>query len=182
MYRTFIAVLLIAALSSNAQASRRTKELKPKSPHIATACSFFGTAIPLALAYRSLRDGDGSGAPGMLMIVFGSAFGPGLGHGYAGNSNKCFKGAGLRLALWGGTIMIAGAAASSDSGFGPSGGTVGALLIGMGVIGISCIYDITTASRSAEEYNRKHGLARVSVKPTYNFADNTAGLQLTVRL
>jgi hypothetical protein len=68
--------------------------------------------------------------------------------------------------------MLAGVGLSWDN---ESSAANAAILGSMGLIVVSSIWDMATASRSARKYNEKK---RLSISPTYDYENKTKGLQL----
>lgn len=179
MYRTLTIILLVAVLSGSAAANPPTPQLTPKNPGKATAYSLLGWVTPIAAGNLfAARCGNFDTGPTLLLMA-GWVAGPGLGHAYAGNSGKLYTG----MAIRGGVLMgafVLGAAVNNSGSIGSNGEALAAVLVAAGIIWYSAIHDIVTADNSARKYNEEHGLTNVSIAPTYNLTDNTAGLQLTL--
>jgi hypothetical protein len=158
-------------------------DLKALSPQKAKRYSLIGTLIPVGLCTASLllgglseesENADVAGL-GFLTGWLGLCFGPGAGYLYAHHPWGFWRGALIRI---GGTgLMIVSLAATWDDP-GASGGLE--LFIG-GTVALlgSAFYDIVQAGKSAEEYNRKNGFSRVSVKPLYFPHEKAPGLALS---
>ena len=114
-------------------------------------------------------------ALGLLTGWLGLWFGAGAGYLYDHHPWGFWRGALIRIAGTG--LMIISLAATWDDP-GASGGLE--LFIG-GTVALlgNAFYDIAQAGKSAEEYIRKNGFSRLSIKPLY-FPDNKApGLALS---
>jgi hypothetical protein len=147
-----VAVLTIALGASIAHAQPSTIEPTPlptsetKNPVIATTLSIVGTLAPIGL----MASGDETLIGGGVIASF---FTPSLGHWYAGK----FATAGMAARGVGGGLMIAGVAIALDQcGFeGSCDSTAGTVLAltGAGLYVGGAIWDIATASRTAEDWN-----------------------------
>mgnify|MGYP001826636430 FL=1 len=151
-----------------------------KSPGTATGLAVGGLLVPAAfMTYLATSDGSGGGAgAGAAIFMFGGTiFGPGLGHAYAGDSGRFWKGAGLRTLAWGG--FIGALAASWDN---PDASGAGAIAVGsMALYLVSAVSDIVTADDSVRRYNERVEASRVSLRPTWQPQDEAVGLQVAVR-
>lgn len=152
-----------------------------KSPGTATGLSVGGLLVPaafIALLATSESGGGGGAGAGVAIFMFGGTiFGPGLGHAYAGDSGKFWRGAGYRTLAWGG--FIGALAASWDN---PDASGAGALAIGSMAIYLgSSIYDIATAGDSAKRYNERVAASKVSLGPIWQPRDEAVGMQVAVR-
>ena len=81
-----------------------------KSPGTATGLSFAGLVVPIGISAMVLSSGSGGGSGDVglgVLIVAGTILGPGLGHAYAGESGRFWRGAGLRTLSWGAMIGAA---------------------------------------------------------------------------
>jgi len=188
--KTMTAVLMMIAvlIAGNAEAENMDYELKPppqtneklffRSPAAATGLSVGGFLIPVAMVISmSTGNGGGSGSPaaGMMMLA-GSIFGPGLGHAYAGESGRFWKGAGIRTVSWG-AFMVA-FAMSWDN---PDAGGASVIAVGSGVLYlVSAIRDMVTAGNSARRYNDKLASSQVTVAPTWSPNDESVGVRVAV--
>lgn len=155
------------------------EQVSPKSPGTATGLAVGGLLVPAAfITLLATSDGSGGGgeAATALFMFGGTIFGPGLGHAYAGDSGRFWKGAGLRTLAWGG--FIAALAASWDN---PDASGAGAVAVGsMALYLVSAVSDIVTADDSVRRYNERVEASRVSLSPTWQPRDDAVGLQVAV--
>ncbi|MBD3217587.1 MAG: hypothetical protein GF310_04870 [candidate division Zixibacteria bacterium] len=152
-------------------------DLKALSPQKAKNYSLIGTLIPLGLCTTSLLLGGSSeesensdvAALGFITGWLGLWFGPGSGYLYAHHPWGFWRGALIRI---GGTgLVIVSMAVTWDNPEASGGWEI--FIGGTAALLGSAFYDIVQAGKSAEEYNRKNGFSRVSVKPLY-FPDEKA--------
>lgn len=110
-FTEFILIVVIFT-ASNAVAVEQVATPHSKSPATATSLALAGFLVPIGLmVMASSSEGEGSGNTGVFMIgLVGSIVGPGLGHAYAGESGRFWRGAGMRTLTWG---VFLGAAAAS---------------------------------------------------------------------
>ncbi len=111
---------------------------------------------------------------GMVLVPI---VGAGLGHLYARNMTQFYIGTGLRTVAIG--LMAVGIVQSLEH---PDNGPDAALGIGFILHLGSNLYDIGTAGGAAKRYNRKHGLTRIKVRPTYLASPKAFGVQVTIGL
>lgn len=114
---------------------------------------------------------------GGVLIGAGALVGPSVGNFYAGDRRR--GGRGILLRLGGGALMYAGIA-SALSGDGSEAPGTALFLGGATLTGVSALWNISTAPKSAREYNREHGVA-VSVTPRLDPATGQTGAALSVR-
>lgn len=126
-----------------------------------------------------------SGAGTILLApAFGAGLvvGPALGHFYADNSSQAWTGIGLRTggALVGflGANLAFGASWEGNQALATVG--EGLVVVGLGTVAISGLYDIVTADNSAREYNREHEV-QANLVPTAEPTGGQVGLALAVR-
>jgi hypothetical protein len=161
------------------------KEKYPKeefrSPGTATGMSVAGFLVPIGLTVL-LSTGD-SGAGGEspsavlgLTILTGSIFGPGLGHVYAGETGRFWKGAGLRTLSWGGFIAAMAMSWDNPNAEGASGIAFGSI----GLYLVSSIYDMAKASDSAKRFNEKAAHRQAKVAPFLVPEENAAGVMVSI--
>lgn len=81
------------------------------SEAVAFHASLWGTVVPLAagIALAGTDATDPDGLPAFLLIAGGAAFGPSLGHFYAGNVRRGMTGAGIRTGVMLTTLAVVGA-------------------------------------------------------------------------
>lgn len=181
-------ILLVAVLSGSAAARRpvgNSTASKPsrKSTAIAAAYSIVGTVVPVGAGLLTLSQEDPSARTaiaGIGLLAFGTIAGPSLGHMYAENTGRVRAGILIRTASWGAMGLMLASAANQD-GWDGIGMAVTAVTIGGAAISLSTIIDWATVGRSTASYNRKHGFTSMSITPNYDLADNTTGLQLSLR-
>jgi hypothetical protein len=124
-----------------------------KSETAALLWSLFGTAVPVLISTSeafgpSSGPGDGEGAA--LMFLGAVIIGPSLGHFYAKNPNRAFRGIGLRsLAV----VGLVGAIAANWNGESNEGIAFGIASLGLGA-GVM-IWDIASAPDSARDHNEE---------------------------
>jgi len=112
-----------------------------------------------------------AGATVLLAPAFGVGIiaGPAAGHFYAGNSERAWKGIGLRAGTAAAPVLLAWAATlGGNDGAAEGYQGLGVFLlsgaVAVGVIGYSTIRDIATADNSAHEYNRTRGPTSASLR------------------
>ena len=150
-----------------------------KSPGTATGLSFAGLVVPIGISAMVLSSGSGGGSGDVglgVLIVAGTILGPGLGHAYAGESGRFWRGAGLRTLSWG--VMIGAAALAWDGS--NEGGSAILALGSMSLYVASTIYDLATAGDSASRHNEKLASHKVSVEPVWAPRDQTVGIRVAV--
>ena len=186
MKRFIVFTVICGLILCGSVAAGNDHPVVPKSPQKASGLSALGTFIPAGLGLAvvasggggSENGGGGTAAMGAMIFLAGSIVGPGLGHGYAGNSGQFWTGVGLRtVGLGGATVAFALSWDNSDSK-----GAVAGFVGGVAIFAISAIHDIATADNSARHYNEKHGLSSVSVSPTYFPKHEALGISLSIGL
>jgi hypothetical protein len=140
----------------------------PRSPEKATHLSFLGTVVPVVAGYMSDSDAFDQ------IFIGAVSIGPGLGHLYAANLDHFFIGLGLRTL---GFLAVGATYTSSWNDTSPTLQTVGWL-----TLGAASVFDMVTAAGSVQDYNEKHGLAAVSVSPTYFASQKAFGVQVSIGL
>ena len=180
MKQIMICLLMASLICCSTAMARRPAGIeikKAKSPGKANLISLIGTVAPIGIAMSTTDRGlfcGGIGSGGILLLA-GTIVGPGLGHSYAGNEGRLWKGIGIRT---GALIAIGIGFSMSFSLFEETNSSGGAALCAVGSILLfgSSIYDIVTADDSARQYNEENGLAaksKISFGPTY-FAQHQA--------
>lgn len=165
--------LLILLLGLSATPPLTAQEGSPaghKSPGVALAFSFLGTALPaIPLLLSSSETDQGGAISAMLLGVF---FGPSFGHFYAGRSGRALAGLGIRTgALLGLVGAVTGSWRSGAATLGD-----GALALGAA----SALLDIATAGHSADLTNQRNAVRRVtmSVLPGPGARGATLGVRI----
>lgn len=183
MYRVAIYIALLVTVAAGSVWAAEEETPRAKSPETATTWSLMGTLVPVGFGVSTIASGSESPlvVVGALAFFGGSIVGPGLGHDYAGAKGRFWSGVGLRTAGWVGTFVVIGLTWDSGNEPGLDIGEV-AGYGSLALIAGSTLYDIATAARSAENYNQKHGLQSLSLKPTFDPSSGTTGLQLTIQL
>ncbi|MGD8921986.1 MAG: hypothetical protein PVH24_01975 [Candidatus Zixiibacteriota bacterium] len=126
---------------------------------------------------------DPKEASAAIMLSLGGTLflpivGPGLGHIYAHNMGQFYLGTVLRsLAV--GLIVTGGIANSVSWGDADSRADM-AITMGVVLYLGSSVFDIATAGKSANRYNRKHGLAGIDISPTYFASRKAFGVQVSM--
>lgn len=126
-----------------------------KDPGVATLLSIAGTVVPSALVLSAA--GTENGSAGLFLAgLLGMELGPSLGHWYAGD----YLTAGLGMRAGGTALLVVGLGEALqcldvNDGSCHSGGEA-PLLIGAGLFVTGSIYDIATAGRAANQWNKEH--------------------------
>ncbi len=185
MKKVIAVVAIVSLVAFGSVAADDSSERQSKSPGTATLISFLGTAIPVAVGVAIMSSssssyGSSNGAApivGFALTSGGYLIGPGLGHLYAHNTGRFVVGLGLRMV--GAGALLAAFAMSFSSGA-DSGGEIA--VVGSILGGSITLIDILSAGNSARKYNEKHGLANVSISPSYFASQKAFGVQLTIGL
>lgn len=148
---TIVAIISLVALGS--VSADNSSVPTPKQASKATVLSLWGTAVVPIL-------------------------GPGLGHIYAHNMGQFYLGTVLR-SLAAGLIITGGIANSISWGHADNRADM-AITLGVVLYFGSSVLDIATAGAAANRYNRKHGLARVSISPTYFASQKALGVKVSL--
>lgn len=159
----------------------------PKTTSTAVQYSVIGTLLIGGVGTLLILDGakgmgadEGEVALGIGIGALGVILGPSFGHAYA-DRPKPMKGSWVRLA--GATVTGLGLAGMgiADS-FGGSEGAGVYVVMGMGgaIYLYGAISDVATLGRSVEQYNHRHGLSRVKIRPCYFAQQDAVGLKLTI--
>lgn len=173
--------LLLTILIFTAGAARATEPARTpqyKSPETAAGISLLGTAVPVGLMVMASSNSNGdSDAAGLVMLgLVGSIFGPGLGHSYAGDSGRFWRGAGWRTVGW--TSLFVAVAISWDNT--DSSGAGFLAVGGAAIVVVSTIRDIAMASDSANRYNQRFEPRKVTMMPMWSPRDNSVGLGVSL--
>jgi hypothetical protein len=144
-----------------------------KSGATAFAWSFFGTAIPIGMAFAVGSQDDDNPAAG-LTFLGALVLGPSLGHFYAGRPGRALTGIGLRTLALAGVMAGVAATWNGDSDAGAALGYAGVVLGGAVVL-----WDIVRAPHSAKVRNEQRRRS-ASVTPTLSPGD--AGVRLGARI
>lgn len=180
-------VMIIVALAMESGAAGDIKTYSAKSEQAASNMSVFGHFVPLILGLGAFSAGasqesanGGLVAAGIFGIATGTVVGPGMGHLYAGNKGRFWRGVGIRGGMW----IVAGTVCAKIGEHGTDLGTglaiAGVLAGTMLVVEISSIIDVAAADNSARDYNEKHGLTQISLSPTYDHKSKTPGFQMSM--
>ena len=145
-----------------------------RSPGVARAHSFLGTAVPIAAGF-AFAEGVFPDAVGSL-LVGGVVLGPVLGYVYAGEVGRGMAHAGIRAAVLAGTVGAIGVSGWSTHEIGPA-----ALLVTAGGVAsiVLAVRDIIQVGDRVRARNQR--LGAISVRPTYFPKSRTAGLLVTWR-
>jgi hypothetical protein len=127
----------------------------PVAPHksngVAVTLSALGTVVPVAIALAGTRSSTDAAVDTLVVGGAMVIFTPSAGEWYAG-----------RWATWGmairglGAITFLGAAASCIDGCSDSTARTASIWGGIGLVAVGSIYDIATASRAVDHWNREH--------------------------
>lgn len=150
-----------------------------KSEGVAFRASLLGTAGPIAAGLVLTATGPTNDAtlPAFLLITGGLAFGPSLGHFYAGRPARAAATAAVRAGVIIGSLAIALGACPLENCTGEEETTaLVSLLAGGGVVAGLVIYDIASAPASVRARNR-----RISVAPWIPRSSRSLGGMATVQ-
>ncbi len=163
---------------------------KSKKKSTALTYSIACTLAPAALGGGLVLHGadvgtgtnEGEVALGVAVGTLGLIFGPGAGHVYA-KRPKPMKGAIVRV-IGAGIAGLGGIGIGVASSWGKSTPSRSIVFIAVGgsILLASVIYDISTVSRSVEQYNHQRDFSTVTVCPHYFVQDKAVGVIVTVRL
>ncbi len=164
---TFLISVSVYAQKDSAEAKRLAKD-----PVKAQYLSVLNTLVPSCAGIGlALHAGDWNTQSyyGVSLMAYGLVAGPSIGHFYSSNHAAAWKGIIFRggaalLLTAGGQYVLASPILA-----------VAVISIGGGFIIKSAINDMRTARKSAEAYNKKHGL---TFSPVFNPGEKVAGLQL----
>ncbi len=163
-------------VSDTESASDRDSARGPgmRSPTKAAYLSFLGTALPVTLGLigASSNGPDSEDGGYGLLVVSGYLMGPSLGHLYAGRGGHAAGGFGMRVAALVGMGIAIGTSWDNPN----TGSDVGAAA-SLAVGGVSAIYDIATAARSARRHNDKIRGGGLSVYPAAVGTAHAPGVQ-----
>jgi hypothetical protein len=186
---TIAALLAVTMLVSPLQAgSDEDSILKSRSTALTNSLLptvvLTGSGIAL-MAYASDGNGrDVAGWAGFWMTMTGMIFTPSLGHLYA-ERPKPFSGAAIRLGLgvvWASAVIAVALGGLSENGASDNDNdAVIALGVASGGIMASAIYDIVTAPRSADQFNKRVESFAVDLAPVYYSQQKAPGLALRLR-
>lgn len=170
--RLILAAVLLTVAPAVGVAQEAVPDFTPKSPALATGLSLLGTVGPTALG---LLNPGGSGAG--WLIAYGIYVGPSTGYFYAGRSGHAIGGAGMRLGFSALTALgIAGACGGNVWGCEDEEMANVVALVGLGLVGLSAVYDIVGAGSAAREWNARHQPPRLSFTPQINPVARSGGL------
>jgi len=168
------------ALPADAQPSGTPQPgaFKPRSEGMATSLSFFGTAVPIALAI--LLGHEGSGSAFWWVAVAAIPVGPALGHFYAGEHKRAWTGIGIRVAAL--AAFSAGVAMAFDETHSSSYPlTLGLILAGATVALGSTLADIVDARESVWKHNLKGQGLTLNVSPVVSPRSKAVGIQAQIK-
>lgn len=181
MYRILIVTILVILASSVLAAEKRSPS--QKSAATAALYSIGGTLVPTGIGLVLAANSDAEDPihkSGIAFMAMGTIVGPTLGHAYARNWTRCVTGTAVRTLAWGITAAVIIDAERKTGFMEGVNQAVAAGILGGAVILASAVIDLATVGRSTKAYNRKHGLAVVSIAPAYSLVDNTTGLQISI--
>lgn len=179
MLKQTILIITIILVNVSVLLAEGSANPQRKSKTAAVAYSLVTTLVPEGVSILFLaQQGNHSKARNRAWFAVGLSgpvFGPGVGHLYAGNTQKFNSGTLLRLCL-----SAAGVAAlySNDES-----DVAGVIAVSSGlVVAFSMVYDIATVGRSVDKYNRSHGFTDLRLTPTYFAGHRAPGVMLTLSL
>jgi hypothetical protein len=154
-----LGIWFIWCAAAHAQVS---KPGKPKSESRAAIYSFYGTLAPVIAGFVLIDDDaeDLQNTAGFSLLSLGLLICPGLGHLYA--DNRQF-GKGVVIRTVGLATVVYGA--SQVDLFDEEDGAGGYMIIGASLLICSAVHDMFTAQRSAREYNTRHKLSHLDLRP-----------------
>ncbi len=168
-------IMILVATVGAVSAAESSRPSGMKSPARATRMSLLGTAVPVGLLFLAVIDEDSDSGYGILSLV-GSVIGPGMGHAYAENPGRFWRGAGWRTVGWSG--LAAAVAISRDDPDSPS--AIVLSIAGSTLLLASTVYDIVSASDSAELHNAQFDSPGVSLVPLWFPQENSVGLVMSL--
>ncbi len=173
-----ILLVILSFTAGSVHASDFSAHPGYKSPSTATGMALLGTTVPVALMFLAASESSGSSDSGglVLMGLVGSIFGPGLGHSYAGENGRFWSGAGWRTLAW--SSLVVAVAISWDDTDSSSGAFLA--VGGAALYLVSTVYDIATASDSADRHNEKLESREVTLIPLWSPQDNSVGLGVSL--
>jgi len=169
--RPIVTATLLAVAPVAGVAQEATPAFTPKSPGLAVGLSLLGTVVPTYLAMRN-RDGPGAG----WLLAYGVFLGPSTGYFYAGRTGRAFGGAAIRLGFTTLTALGISGVCGGIWGCEDEGAANVVAFVGLGLVGLSAVYDIGGAGSAAEEWNARHQAPRLSLTPQINPLARSAGL------
>jgi hypothetical protein len=177
--KSIICAVIIALLIWIPLKGQDLEEQEALSPKKAKNYGFISTFAPIAVGtIMVLADSEGeSGIGGIGAVLFwaGGTFGPGTGYLYANHPWGFWRGVLIRTAGVG--AAIAALAITWDDPYADGGVE---LFIGGCVAYIgSGLFDIVNSGKSAENYNKKHGLT-TSLRPCYISSKKAPGLVISI--
>ena len=182
MKKSYSVLLLCGLLSASALCQERADSLIPKDNSVAFRRSLLWTVVPVAIGGGiALTGAHGVSdhaqiATGLSIAGLGLLIGPSAGHIYAGRPLP-LSGMGLRLLVGAvGFVVVA-----HDAIERPSENVASQFCMFSVPFALSVVYDIATAAKSAERYNKKHGLATWHIQPDYFAQQEAMGLSLSLR-
>ncbi|PWB74484.1 hypothetical protein C3F09_03900 [candidate division GN15 bacterium] len=186
MRKLGLVLALCGIMASSGVGQERARQITARNGAVAFKKSFLWTFVPVAIGGGIVLKGvQGNSNTGLIVAGttiggLGLLVGPSAGHIYAGRPHPV-SGMGLRLLIGvvGGAAVLGIAIGESMGGDDFSGTASVAGVSGAAIIG-SVVYDIATASRSAERYNQNHGLASWRIQPGYFAQQKALGLRLSV--
>lgn len=166
-------LIFLISMSVYAQQDSIDAKRFAKDPLKACRLSLFNTAIPTCVGLGlALYAGDWNtpAYSGVSLMAYGTVVGPSIGHFYSSNPATAWKG----IILRGGTALLL----TAGGRYALAAPILAAVTIsiGAGLMANSAIKDIRTASKSAEAFNKEHGL--ISLSPAYNPRTKVVGFQL----
>jgi hypothetical protein len=179
-----ILIGLVCFSTSMARNPNTVKIPKAKSPEKAVLISLAGTVISYGILMSTSGNGNDMGITNVI-VLGGTLIGPGLGHNYAGNEGRMWRGIGIRAAACGLTLLGAGLVLDATWNSNEGSEAPGIFFIFAGSIAFlgSSVYDIATADDSARKYNEENGLAakaKISISPTYFVQHQAPGAAITL--
>lgn len=171
--RPIVTATLLAVAPAAGLAQDATPAFAPKSPGLAVGLSLLGTVVP---TYLAVQNRDGSGADWLL--TYGVFFGPSTGYFYSGRTGRAFGGAAIRLGFTALTAVGISTACGGNVIWGceDEGAANVVALLGLGLLGLSAVYDIVGAGSAVREWNARHQPPRLSLRPQINPVARSGGL------
>jgi hypothetical protein len=161
--------------------------LIPKSKSKALSYSLVGTLAPAVVCISLLSSTEtlqsGQCNAGIVIGSLGLLCGPGIGHLYAGNSNRFVSGMIIR-SLAGGVAIFSVSKFGIDIWGNDSQDTFGPImgfLVGGVTVVASSLYDISATGESVDRYNKQHGFSQFTLQPRYWPNHQAVGFSLAYR-
>jgi hypothetical protein len=160
-------------LLNNAFAAEQPDIMRFKSAETGVMLSSGATLIPVGIGL--LTSGLKTKYVGPYIIIAGLAFGPDVGHFYAGQWGRGFLGIGFRGAISGISMLLIAQA----SAIGEYTTAYKIFWIGAGVVVAQIVWDIATVPNSVRRYNNSiQNPMKINFIPQLNIKRNIYGLKI----